>query len=511
MELKLTNENIINNEILYNNSIEEPIELECLLPDYCPSIFKILKTKIKCSILSKKISGNKLIVDGITCVNTIYVAENTNEIKNNIQKISFSRTVEMSRECISPMIMISASCDYINNRVVNPRKLDIRGAINLKIKVIGKKDTSIVSSVCGKGIQMKNKIICIGNNHKCEEKAFKIKDEIILDKKIDMEECFLYTETDVYVTDYKIIANKVIVKGELIVKTMYKQKLGEYSCIIKKVPVSQIIDVLGIDSDYNCYINFESTTIDISYIKSDDCSKLECVFGIYMKCHASHKKEIKILQDAYSTKYKIELEKKEIESQYISCIIDKNICSKVDSGIDIDTEDIYSIEEVFCEFSPTNMDSIDGEIIIKGDLSISIICLDIDKIPVIIEKKVEINLNTGIMCEKDNINIDISVCILDCKTNLLGNIIEICYEINLSGAVYQSVIETCISNIEIDEEDKKDCNNKHSISIYYGEEGEDIWDIAKEYNTSIDSIIAENDIEQNIIKERKMILIPIIQ
>ncbi len=511
MELKLTNENIMNNEILFNNSIEESIELECLLPDYCPSIFKILKTKVTCKILSKNISGNNLIIDGITYVNTIYVSENTNEIKNNIQKISFSRTVEISRECINPIIMISTSCDYINNRVVNPRKLDIRGAINLKIKVIGKKEINIISSICGKGIQAKNKIICIGSSHKCEEKSFKIKDEIILDKKIDMEECFLYSETDVYLTDYKIIANKVIVKGELILKCMYKQKSGEYSCIINKVPVSQIIDVLGIDSDYSCYINFESTTVDIIYAKSEDCAKLECVFGIYMKCHASRKKEIKILKDAYSTKYKIELEKEEIESQYISCVIDKNVCSKVDSGIDIDKEDIYSIEEVFCEFSPTNMDSIKGEIIIKGDLSISIICLDVDKLPMIIEKNIEINLHTGIMCEKDNINIDISVCILDCKTNLLGNTIEISYELNLSGAVYKSVIETCISNIKIDEEDKKECNNKYSISIYYGEKGENIWDIAKEYNTNIDSIMAENDIEENILKERKMILIPIIQ
>ena len=45
---------------------------------------------------------------------------------------------------------------------------------------------------------------------------------------------------------------------------------------------------------------------------------------------------------------------------------------------------------------------------------------------------------------------------------------------------------------------------------YYGVEGEDIWEIAKRYSTSVRSIMEENDLDEERLTKSGMLLIPIV-
>ena len=68
MELKLTKESICINEVVFDGTLEQSIELDYLLPDYCPSIFKVLKSKVMPKITSERIMNGKLLIDGIASV-----------------------------------------------------------------------------------------------------------------------------------------------------------------------------------------------------------------------------------------------------------------------------------------------------------------------------------------------------------------------------------------------------------------------------------------------------------
>ena len=49
-----------------------------------------------------------------------------------------------------------------------------------------------------------------------------------------------------------------------------------------------------------------------------------------------------------------------------------------------------------------------------------------------------------------------------------------------------------------------------SLIIYYAERDEDIWDIAKRYNTSLAAVMSENSLEGGRLCEKRMLLIPVV-
>ena len=48
------------------------------------------------------------------------------------------------------------------------------------------------------------------------------------------------------------------------------------------------------------------------------------------------------------------------------------------------------------------------------------------------------------------------------------------------------------------------------MTIYYADAGENIWSIAKRYNTSLSAVMEENGLEEEILPEKQIVLIPMI-
>ena len=57
---------------------------------------------------------------------------------------------------------------------------------------------------------------------------------------------------------------------------------------------------------------------------------------------------------------------------------------------------------------------------------------------------------------------------------------------------------------------KKVRDGDYALKLYYGVEGEDIWEIAKRYSTSVRSIMEENDLDEERLTKSGMLLIPIV-
>jgi hypothetical protein len=82
-------------------------------------------------------------------------------------------------------------------------------------------------------------------------------------------------------------------------------------------------------------------------------------------------------------------------------------------------------------------------------------------------------------------------------------------DLTLGGRYYESKLITALNEISIDETSKKVRDGDYSIKLYYGIKDEDIWDIAKKYSTSAESVIEENNLDGRILQNDGMILIPI--
>ena len=166
MDLKLSKETITAGEIVLESCYEQAVETDYILPDYYPDICRVIKCRIMPRIVSHSILGNdssgeskKLSYDTEALIRIWYLSENSKTIHCIEQKQKFSKSVDVSFVGSSPEICIRPKTDYVNCRVVNQRRLDIRGAISTKVKVCGEKKQSIVSDAEGDNIQLKKNLI----------------------------------------------------------------------------------------------------------------------------------------------------------------------------------------------------------------------------------------------------------------------------------------------------------------------------------------------------------------
>lgn len=104
-----------------------------------------------------------------------------------------------------------------------------------------------------------------------------------------------------------------------------------------------------------------------------------------------------------------------------------------------------------------------------------------------------------------------NVCVMSCSYNLTStNTVELKSEIRITGCIEEAADCRIITDISVDEETVKPRDGDYALKLYFADSGEDIWEIAKKYSTSVSAIMEENDLSENIISERGMILIPII-
>ena len=75
MEYKLSKENYTVAKTLYDGTVQQSAELDYILPDYCPEIFKVLCVKILPGITKRTLSQGKLEYELTALVRLTYLTE----------------------------------------------------------------------------------------------------------------------------------------------------------------------------------------------------------------------------------------------------------------------------------------------------------------------------------------------------------------------------------------------------------------------------------------------------
>ncbi len=123
-------------ETIFDGQAEQGVELDYVLPDYYPDIFKILSCTLTPGISSRSITNDgKLAIDGIVYIKVLYLAENSNDVHCVDQRYTYSYLIVIYlKSNAQPIVSITMKSDYCNCRATSPRRIDVRGAVSCRIK-----------------------------------------------------------------------------------------------------------------------------------------------------------------------------------------------------------------------------------------------------------------------------------------------------------------------------------------------------------------------------------------
>lgn len=498
-------------EVIYEGISEQGIEYDYILPDYYPDIFRLVKCEAVPEIISYSVNESRLTYELGVEISLWYCPENSSELSTVRQKLVYSKTVDTGHNLTGAEVLLCPGTDYVNCRVVNQKRTDIKGAVTTRIKVICEKNQEIITSASGMNIQLKKTPAEFVISRHIVEKSCVISEKLELNQDKPPVKSVIRTEIYSGIPEVRIIAGKLAVKGNAQVNVLYSsENQDSVSAETMKytIPYSQIIDVDGIDETCRCSAAAEAVGCDISPSGNNG---FKCEFTVNLKCCAVKTSQTEILTDVFSTRYETSFETQKIKLCSPSEPLNEHMSgSCLVEYPDGEAEKIY---DVWCSCSGLGVktDESGKEAVVSGMIKYSVFMKNSEGMPVLVEKESAYEHRIPIQKSGSACVCDVRICAENCSYNLVSaNKISVTAEMLLSGQISSFSEYSAIKEISVDEKNPGKKNGDYAVRLYFGNEGESLWDIAKMYSTSLSAVMEENEIYDDRLNGNRMILIPIV-
>ena len=509
MEQKVLKTNVYVNETIFSDNSEVPIDIDFTLPDYCPDISKIFKCQSVPRISSKSINGKILTVEGSVCITLIYCDKDGNLCSYEYM-YPFSKEYELKGDVNEANVCCRIKNEYLNCRAVTSRKVGIHGAASVYIKVFCRKSHEIVSDYDDCNIELKRGMAQATVPMGYAEKYLIIEEDLPISSGQPAIRNIIRCDAVSCIKETKIVNNKAVVKGELSVCIIYCPENAKTPQSVKSVlPFSQIIDVEGLHDSCEIETKSEVAFFDIKprISASGEAKSFALTAKLLLCTEAYCGNDIPVIYDAFSRKYNAQIKKSTVCFDKIKCNVRETYHCKKTLSFD---EEISSIVDLWCNVQNSTAKFQGENMIICGTLVVGLILCDTDNNAIFSEKPIEFEYKYSLGCYYNAPHSNPQIEVVSCGFTITGaSSIEVTANLNINAAVYEKRDITLISDVEIDENSPIDRTRKGALTIYFPNNNEYVWDIARIYNASVDEIMRINDLDNEKLPAGRMILVPI--
>ena len=512
MELKVKKDLLHFPELMFENTSEQSIDGDITLPDYCPDIKRILKCLVSPCLISEQCLGDRITIDANAFVQVIYVDDNNNVFCYE-KVFPFSKTIEFGKQIDNPVAEIKMKTAYANSRAISQRRIDIHASVAISSSVVAKKEVQVVSEAENCGIQLLKNVENTSDFIGQCVKKFTLNETMEIGKSKSPIRQIICNKLNANITETKVINNKILLKGDVKISFLYctDEKGNNYETYENSMPINQIIEFDGIDdkSNHQAQIYISSFYLVPKINSAGEKKLIDLTVGITSVIKAEKDTDKIYSSDCYSTKFDVKCEKKVISFEKILDNIDDLIMIKQTE--DFTNTKISEIINVWCDDVVITYTCTGNELKIIGNTTVSILGKDDASEPFYAERVVTfekiININSAgkdVICSTNAIINGVSYVLTDI------NKIDLRVEFLINCTLLKRNTAEILVDISCDESKPK--SKKYSaLTIYFCDDGEMVWDIARKYNTTVDAIKIENDIDKNVIEEKTMLLIPYVK
>jgi hypothetical protein len=512
MELKVNKEDIFSSEIILRKSQEQPIELDYVLPDYQPEIFRIAKCFVTPALSSYSINGSTLTYELGVTAKVLYFSEESDGISTVEQRLVFTKNTELDVISANPEISIIPTVSYVNCKAANKRRIDLRGAVSVSITVKDMSVTQVISDVFGMGTMVHKREAALPVKHLYSEERITVNEEFELGVSKPDIDSIISCDGVILSVDRKVIANKAVAKGEAAVNIFYTCENCRIEPMQFTLPFSKIVDIEGVDERFETYVEAELLSCEV-VPRSDSEGRntaVECHGEIILRCYADLAENTLIADDVYSTEYETSAERSEIRADCIPMRINESVSAKVSvKKADEPIATVYGVKSDVknCSFT---VDS--GGISCFGTGVFTLMAGTDDSNTgktVFVDK--EEPLNFTLPCENITQGSIISLKLVPVTVSyniLPDSAVDIKADYRIIGSITPSVKLTALTDVTVDETSAAARDRECALKLYFADKGESVWDIAKKYRASASAVMEENDLDTEDIAESIMLVIP---
>ena len=496
MALEVEKDNLNINQITVNKSELVSVEGECIVPDIKPDLMSIISTSGIINIYKKEVLDSKVRIDGAV---SVYVMYNGNDgEKNTVRSINhvidFSQIINIENINSEMNEVGSVDIESIEARIVNERKISIKALVRINIKLNNNLNLEYINNVKINDLQKKEKMIKVNSILGVGYTKTSISENISIDSSDNLSEILQIFNSIVNI-ETKISYNKILIKADVNIKILYLTEDERVKVTKATFPIMGFIDMKDVTDENIVKTNLEIKNAVIKPNGTQDHSvsvDMEIDMGIVVY----DSKEMTVIDDMYSPSKKIKYNQKEVSlfQNYQSYRGILNFNKTIIN--DIGNEKIYDVETLVI---PKEINVLDGEMQISGNIRFMFIHSN-NKMAGLDCKKTEVPFEYKLICEglKEGDRAELKYEIKSDNFNIISDKeIDIKVDILFIAETSNTTKIKVVNNVYEDENDER---SKYNMVIYYTKNEDSLWNIAKEYSSTMEIIKKENKLENEKIK-----------
>ncbi len=489
----------------YDNCVKVRYISDCdiIVPDTKPDIKNILEVSAKEQINEKSVSGGYITVTGVVNYNILYVSDDE---QNSLQYIDYTSPFsrQISAECSgeNTFVKVKGQTVHTEYSVHNSRKLNAKCAIDFESKVYKKDTVSVVTSVSDKdALPHRKKAVNNYNLLSLSEHTLHIDELCTIPEHSPKISQIVKCSMSVTEHELKTVANKAVFKGNVALKTLYLSD-GELCSCDNEIPFTHIADVDTIPQDAWCDVDFEVKNQCVTSELDTDAtmSQINAKADICITLSVFEEAGIEYISDIYSPDYQISVYSSDIKvSQLVDTINTQCIVNNTIRALEGDL-----IQKVYTMSTNANIENAavgDNYISIDGIVNADVLYMTENGELKSINQKLpfECNLQTDRKYDKAASKINAAVDTQHSSYSIEGAMgINVRAVLKVTANLISDKDIAVINDIDFDENAKIDKSGQAGITVYFVQNGDSLWDIAKRYHTTESEIASINKLDDGI-------------
>lgn len=503
MECPMTCQNVRSARLLLDTFEEKSFDGDFVLPDYLPEIAAILTCELEPVIENRQISGNRLVVDGTVQMRLIYIDDSRCRLFRYDVSQPFSAGFTADGLSESAAVELNTTVSYVNYRAIGPRRLDVRGAYRVHARITDTVTTELPCDTTDATIHLRRHTVTESLPVESTSKLFTINEVLDPGNGMDAGKV-ISAHGAVSVTDCKVLPGRIILKGEVALYTLYETGAEDdrplYEECEHTLLYSQMVDMKTMADTDTVLANVQLLSCDIHAETEEGTGKSLLVANLRLcaQVEAWRDEDATVITDAYSSVCPVTPISIATSSHQLLGAFDRRMPIKQQVEL---PEGITDIVHLWCTCSPVGCE----ERTAVCRLHIHLLAKDENGSIACYERTAECSIELPISGNVPQFSVNVWDCSYRVKENRL---LELSVTIDLTGRDMLSGTQSVVTALESDPAQaypKPDA----TLKMVFANQGESVWEIAKNSHTSADAIMQENRLSDDRLTDDMLLLIPI--
>ena len=498
MDASLIKKELMQRKTIYDGSSEIGVETALVLPDYMGDIEKILRCSLTARAASKRIEGQRLIVGGTAFMRMLYITSE-GKVESFETQIPFSKNLDLNATGENPAATVRFETEYSNCHAVSPRRIELRGALLMRARVQVSAALSIAVGTATDGVECKKKAFeaDLAVDSACEN--FTVMEEYELSTPISS---VVRMNATPKVLEHKIVSGRLIIKGEIDLTIVYVSDEADAAIEARfTLPVNHFMSVGGAEEGDKADLRLEICRLSAEPIGRQGS---EIAVEVFLEASAeiTRREEIEALSDCYCIGRESACEKGEISVTTLN----KNESKTQEICVLLDDAALGEVIDVFADIKNV-MASVNeqGEIMMKCDLNAGMLARSYEG--EVLSPQKSLPLEISLAADRNYIGALCDGTMEVVSVSRVSNKNEVCVTLLMGAKILKNESLPVVNGMSISSEETAR-DPKTAMIIYFAGAGEDVFDIAKRYNTSFSAVMEQNGLIDSVLTHNKKILIP---